>query len=466
MKHKNMGIRYGVGEMGTAVYEFMLAYILYYLTTVQFMDSGQVGIITGIGSLVGGIVCATVGGVIDNVYIRGGSKRGFVIGTYSMVFILLIVIFSPIDLGGYKFIVYLILYALYVATYESFFVSFEALGGVVIQDYEARTRSRMICTVVNYIGVLFADTISIYVKNAMVAAGLSEKISWALTTIILACICFSCVIISWRSTKGAEPELVLEPGEKKKVDVFGIFKEYAKLLKVKPVKQIAGLTFVGGASLLVNTTMILYFGVYVAKVSETVSATLYAIVVVASILSSIFIVPVISNKLGKKFIPAVGDIIFILFALYLLIGGRTTLVEAILLTVIIGVKTGISYSGAMSMAYDINEVVEYKHGEARPSEVMGVYNLSAVVGSAIMSFAMGKYLSWAGFDGSLAVQSDSTIHYIVLLVALVPAVLDAVHILISLSWKITAEKHEALLEAIAARKEGKPYSDEKFKDLL
>ena len=118
------------------------------------------------------------------------------------------------------------------------------------------------------------------------------------------------------------------------------------------------------------------------------------------------------------------------------------------------------------MAYDINEVVEYKHGEARPSEVMGVYNLSAVVGSAIMSFAMGKYLSWAGFDGSLAVQSDSTIHYIVLLVALVPAVLDAVHILISLSWKITAEKHEALLEAIAARKEGKPYSDEKFKDLL
>ncbi len=466
MKHKNMGIRYGVGEIGTAVFEFMLAHILYYLTTVQFMDSGQAGIITGIGSVIGGIVCATVGGIVDNVHIRGGSKRGFMIGTYSLVFILLIIIFSPIDLGGYKFVVYLILYALFIAAYESFFVPFEALGGVVIQDYDERTRSRMICTVVNYIGVLFADTISFYIKNAMVAAGLSEKISWALTTILLACICCSGVIISWRATKGAEPEVVRDSGNKKKTNVLAIFQEYGRLLRVKPVRQIASISFVGGMSTLINTTMLLYFGVYVAKVSETVSATLYAVVVVASILSSITIVPVINKKFGKKFLPVAADAVYIIYAVYVLISGRTTLTEAILMSVAIGIMTGISYSGVISMAYDINEVVEYKHGEAKPSEVMGVYSLISVVGSAIMSFAIGRYLSWAGFDGSLAVQSDRTIYLIVIITTLIPIILDALHIIIVLGWKITNERHDALIEAIAARKEGRPYSDEKFRDLL
>ena len=219
-------------------------------------------------------------------------------------------------------------------------------------------------------------------------------------------------------------------------------------------------------STLINTTMLLYFGVYVAKISETVSATLYAVVVVASILSSITIVPVINKKFGKKFVPVAADAVYIIYAVYVLISGRTTLTEAILMSVAIGIMTGISYSGVISMAYDINEVVEYKHGEAKPSEVMGVYSLFSVVGSAIMSFAIGRYLSWAGFDGSLAVQSDRTIYLIVIITTLIPIILDALHIIIVLGWKITNERHDALIEASAARKEGRPYSDEKFRDLL
>lgn len=460
-KAARAGRLYSFGEIGTGVYEFMLAYVLYYLTTVRFMDAGAVGTIMSVGQVVGAIVCVTVGGLIDSLRIKGGSRRAVMMTMFTIVAVLMALIFSPIDFGKIRFVIYLLLYSIYTAGYESFFVSLESLGGVVVTDYEARTKNRTLCTIVNYIGIFIADTLSIYIKNAFVGAGLSDKMAWAVTVWLIAAVCLICVFISWRGTKGFEPVPEKADGGKRP----NIFKSYGELLKVKYVRKIAGIGFFAGIAASTITSMLLYFARYVANASENVSATLYTIVVVATIICS-FIAPSLGNKIGKKSISIFAYLVFIAISIYLLVSGRATTVEIILLAIGSGIFSGLQYIGVMSMMYDLNELVEYKLGEAKPSAVMGLFNFLAVIGGALCSFITGHVLSATGFDGTLAVQPESAVQGIRLMTTVMPSVLLIVAIIIFATWRMTEAKHDAIVEALAARKEGRAYSEKEFEDLL
>lgn len=379
--------------------------------------------------------------------------------------VLMSFIFVRVDFGAATTAYYAVICILFYIFYYTYLVPYDSLGAELTVDYNARTRIRSLCTVILYISIFVGGTLVMYVQQGFANARIGGNAgSWSLAVLLTCALpMLVCGLIAWRATRGKEP-IAENPGETQKGE--NIFKSYISVLKIKPFIGIAlwSLLYFIGNTVLAGGQI--YLGVYVLGLSQTVSSTYFTIGMIVTIAMA---VPAnwLSNKMGKKNALLAAICVYIVVGLYELIKGPSGYVDGVVMSVGYGITNSIALIASYSMVYDIGELNEFKTGDSKVAACIGVYTFGMGVAQAIGYSLIGFVLQRSGFDASASVQSASVVSAITNIETLLPViflVLSALAIMIF--YKITPKNFAALVEALEAKKEGRDYSTEGFKELL
>lgn len=459
-EQRKKGIQYSVGEIVTLVSELIAAYGLFYMTTVKLVEAETASIVMSVSTVFASLAGLYIGYAADR------SKKGKRVLAFTFLIPALLafaLFFAPFDFGKIN-IAYLTVTILvfYVCIY-CFMTPFDALGGEIVTDYNVRTFMRTLCVAGIYIGVIFADTLSTYIRSGLTSHGVSESMSWFIMALIMVAVSGLAGFFAFNATKGSGGPL---PEAQKEASKANIFKAYFNILKVKPIRVLTIWSILFYTVCMIMSPMLLYYSVYVLGLTQTAASSLYLVSVAATLIFTP-IAPFIAKKAGKKGSLCIGTAVYIAFALYVLLLHPSGIVPGVIFAATYSVVNTISQACSYSMLYDAADVAEYKTGQPEQSTSMGLMKAATAIGTAIGTFAMGHLLGIGGFDGAAMQQSARTIRWITYGATLFPAVMLVISsLLIVFFYKINQKNHEALVRALAAKREHREYSTEEFGNLL
>lgn len=456
---------YGLGSMVRTGENLWGFYLSYFLVTVVGINAAVAGTISGIALLLASVWCIFIGYISDNSKSKNGKRRPIMLVSIFPTAILMSLIFIKVDFGDATISYYAIVCILFYIFYYTFLVPYDSLGAELTIDYNARTKIRSLCTVILYVSVFVGGTLVMYTQTGFANAGVGGEAgcwSWA---VVLTCSLpmLICGLLAWFATKGKEPT-----GENVQNMQNGgnIFKSYLSVLKVKPFLGIAiwSLLYFTGNTIL--SGVLVYFGVYVCGLSEATASTYFTISMVVTIIMAI---PVnwLSGKLGKKNTLIIAMAVYLVCGLFVAIKGPSGYADGAIIAVGYGITNSIALIVSYSMLYDIGELNEFKLGESKVAACVGTYTLGMGLAQAIGYALIGYILAAAGFDATAAVQPQSVITAITLTETIVPVIFLVLSaIVIMILYKITPKNYAALVEALEAKRAGKEYSTDGFKELL
>lgn len=457
---KVKSIQYSVGQITTLVLELMAAYGLFFMTTTKLMDANTSSTIISVATIISAIAGLYIGYVADR---SKKGKRSLAFAFLVPTLIIFCLIFLPVDFGGTGNTVYMaIIMILFYSAYYCFLTPFDALGGDIVSDYNVRTFMRTLCVAGIYVGVIFADTLSTYIRTWLMGAGMSDPTSWFAMAIILAVVSGIAGLLAFKATKG-------HGGPAENIDNLpkqNIVKSYINILKVKPILVIMIWTVIFYTVNMIMSPMILYYGVYVLGLSQAVTSTLY-IVAVAVVLVFTPFAPKIAEKVGKRGAVYVATLVYIAFAVYVLVGNPSGLVAGVLFAGSYSIVNTLAQSVGYSMIYDAAEVGEFKTGESQEASAMGIMKCAMAIGMSLGTLLLGQILVIGKFDGAALVQSEHTVNWIVYGVTIIPmAILIIAALVLMVGYRINEKNHAALVAALEAKRAGKEYTTEGFEELL
>lgn len=466
-KKSNLGVTlgYGLGSMVRVGENLWGFYLSYFLVTVVGLNAAAAGTISGAALLIASIACIFIGYISDNSKSKYGKRRPMMLFSIFPTAILMSLIFIQVDFGGATTAYYSVVCILFYIMYYVFLVPYDSLGAELTVDYNSRTKIRSLCTVILYVSVFIGGTLVMYVQMGLTNSGIGKAASSWSYAVLLTCTIpmLVCGLIAWRATRGKEPsgeEIVTDTPKE------NIFKSYLTVLKVKPFVAIALwslLYFIGNT---IMAGMLVYFGVYVCGLDEATASTAFTISMVVTIVMAL---PAnwISSKFGKKNALLIAMAVFAVVGLIVFIKGPTGYIDVALISIGYGVTNSIALICSYAMVYDIGELNMFKFGEDKTAAAVGTYTLGMGLAQSIGYSLIGYILAWAGFDAMAVEQAESVTRTILVAETLVPIAFMALSALvIALFYKINPRNYAALCEALEAKKEGREYSVEGFKELL
>lgn len=460
-----MTIGYGLGSMVRTGENLWGFYLSYFLVTVAGVNAATAGTISGVALLLASVWCIFIGYISDNSKSKHGKRRPIMLISIFPTAILMSLIFIKIDFGGATTGYYAIVCIFFYIIYYTYLVPYDSLGAELTVDYNARTRIRSLCTVILYVSVFVGGTLVMYVQIGFANAGIGgESGSWTWAVMVSCALpMLICGLIAWRATRGKEPvdaELAEQPkGE-------NIIKSYLSVLKVKPFVGIAiwSLLYFIGNTILAG--MLVYFGVYVLGISEASASTYFTISMAVTIIMAI---PAnwLAGKFGKKNALLMAMGVYAVCGLFVFIKGPAGYADGAILSAGYGITNSIALIVSYSMVYDIGELNAFKFGDSKVAASIGTYTLGMGLAQAVGYSLIGYILAWAGFDAMSLAQAGSVISAITIAETIGPLLFMAASaVCILLFYKITPKNYAALVEALEAKRAGREYSTEGFKELL
>lgn len=458
-QQRKIGIQYSVGQIATLVLELMAAYALFYMTTTKLVAAAPASTIMSVCAIVAAIVGLYIGYVADR------SKKGkrFIAFTFLIpTLIAFVMFFAPFDFGSGNLAYLGVVMIIFYGCYYCFLTPFDALGGEIVTDYNVRTFMRTLCVAGIYVGVIFADTLSTYIRTGLMSGGMSDAMSWFVMAIILAVVSALAGLFAFKATKGhGGPAAVQEDAPK-----TNIIKSYIQVFRIKPICVLTIWTILFYIVCMIMSPMILYYGVYVLGLSQAAASTLYLVAVAVTLAFTPF-APMITQKFGKKAGIYIGFFVYAAFAIYIILAKPTGMVPGAIFAGTYSIVNTISQGVSYSMLYDSAEVAEFKTGESQQATAMGLMKCAMAIGLALGTFLLGQILSIGGFDGAVLEQSAKTVSWITSGVTYIPAIILLLSALVILvGYKVNERNHEALVAAMEAKAEGKEYSTDGFEELL
>jgi len=467
------GAKYGyaVGQIGVSVpYNIVGVYLLFFFTNIAGISPSFAGTIFMIAVLWAAFADPFIGIFSDNLRTKYGRRRPILIAIAVPYAAVTWLLFTNFDFGSdmTKNIYFVVMAILFYTAMTFTEVPFYSLGAEITTDFDDRTRVRVVSSFFVYVAVLIAVNLPNMVTAQVEKAGGTPQQGWSYAALIGGIVAAVALVICWRATRGRE----LVVGEKTEAEVGAemtvdknIFKAFIDELKIKPVKFIvlANLLYLLGFSIFSGVTV--YVLLYLAGADPVTLSIVMSVLPIATILW----LPLI-NKLsvawGKKkaYIVLIGVIAIAMLIFFTL--GIYTPVSIAIFQAIAALGNGAFWTLCFSMAYDTVEVDEWVNNKRREGILVAYMSFAQKIGTALAMWLSGLLLEYIGYDGTAATQTEGALSGLSALYTWIPAIFIVVSIISVIRYPLTKKKHMAITEALALRKEGKPYDTKEFEDLI
>lgn len=433
-------------------------YGLYFFTDVVGFTAAFAGGIISVGTLWDAVTDPIIGSISDNHRGKNGRRRPFIIGIAIPFAFVSILLFTNFGFDEAVSKVYFVIIILCYYTCQTVLdISSSALGSEMTLDYDERSS---LATYKNF----FCMAVVIIVSPTLMLTGFFEKrfagFGWSCTLAVYMIIALVCIFALWKTTEGYERYADAEEG--------GRFtaRDVKELLKNKPARVVMIIFGLGVFENSINLALQVYYYTYYMQMTAGQIASVTTFMGIFSCFAAIG-VDVLCKKLSKKmaWIIAAGlqGISMVVLIALLIQPGQVALVY--LLTLLMGLGVAAVYQIPWSMIPDCVDVNELATGKRTDGIIFGIIAfIQKVCGAAAIALS-GTMLTLIGYNAA-GPQTAETLFSMKLIYGLGCGALLIVTVVVVLFYPLSKERHDRVLEAIAAQKAGGEVDMAEFADLI
>lgn len=457
-------IGYGFGDMSSSMFWKLFSYFLpFFYSNVFGLSLADAGVLMLVTRIWDAVSDPMMGIIADRTKTRWGKYRPYLI-FFALPFALCGVLLFTTPEAGKKVWAY-VTYLLMMTVYTGINVPYGSLLNVMTADSDEKSvlsSYRMFFAYGGSFIALFAweplcnmfDKARVVTEGAGGLASISTSPeAWQKAMIVIAaCCCFLFVLCFLMTKEHVKSESTVSVG-----------KDLSLLLRNKPWWLLIGAAL---ASNLFNTvrgtTTAYFFSDYIVKTVEMapqwaflVSAGIFlSIGEIANMVGVVLAVPM-SKHLGKKStymlsMAALVGLSILFFFLPATTGGYWAMLAFQLL---ISVFTGVISPLVWSMYADVADYSELKDGTASTGLIFSSASMAQKFGGAFGGAAVMWMLAAFGYDTTAgAVQTETAINGLRILMSWIPAAVAALSILVVWFYPLTKQKMAAVQTELAAKR--------------
>lgn len=406
----------------------LIGYLTYYCTDMLGMSATLVGILLLASKLFDGFTDLVVGFIIDKTNTRFGKARPYEI-CIVLVWVFTVMIFSVPDVGESVQAVYVfVMYTLINSVCATFLNGTDA---VYMARAIRKNENQVKVLSVNGMIVMAAAIVFSIIMPQLVAGVGATKEGWTTIALMFAVPLGLIGMLRFVLIKEVVADEKTEQTEEEK---------QSKLSMKESLKAICGnkyIFIIAGALLIVNiinnlgTATTYYFKYIVGDIG------LQSMTAITNLVTPLLLIfyPFMTKKFGNTKLLQGGALLGIIGLAIRTIGGTN------IITIIVGgLFMGI---GVMPISMMINVYLiecmdfgEWKTGMRIEGSLASVTSFASKLGSGLASALTGIVMGLAGYDGSLAVQSDMANFSIVAIYNYLPLILFVVMFVLTMMYNL------------------------------
>lgn len=437
-------LAYGIGGLGEGIgYNFFFGYFLFFLTSIAGIPSAIAGTISMIAVVWDAVSDPLIGFLSDHSKNPKGRRRPFILKGSVLLGVSLILLFTNLNISlGAKVAYYIVANILYWLGLTCSVIPHTSLGAELTDDYNERTTLRAYQTFFMNIGAGVALSGTLMIVAFFKDRFSSDTYAWIAAGAFFGIVAFISYFISYLATKGSEPtgEAVKEAFAGKEKTHF--FKEYASILKNKPLRFVLSADFAVNFVLGISVSLRVFLYSFTFNFSEGLSSTLL-LVYSGVIIVGVWLVDNLSKKIGKKNTMVVGLFTYAAgFFVAFFLPPTPVLIGFGLFLEAIGNCT--FWTLLYSFAYDASVVEQFKHGKGNEGIMVSMIGLIMKAANAIGMWIAGVGLSIIGFKEDALTQAAGTQQGIKIMYCIFSGIILLLGGLVFMKYPLTEDKYEKL----------------------
>lgn len=419
---------YGSGDIaGNVVYAFLSSFVMIYLTNAIGLNPGVVGTLIAVSKLFDGVTDVFFGSMIDKTHSRMGKARPWMFYGYFGCALTLIGIFAvPVSLGqtaqyAWFFICYTLLNAVF---YTANNIAYSALTSLITKNSKERVQMGSYRFMFAFATSLLIQSVTLQFVRMMgggAAGWRTVAIIYAIIGLIVNSISvFSVKELSEKElSEGAETEEQYKEDEK-----YGLIHAFRILIKNKYYLMICG-TYILQQIYSAMINMGVYFMTYVMFNENLYSVFSWA-VNIPLIIALVFTPTLVAKWKGMyKLNVASYTLATIGRALVVVAGYMGSVPLMLAFTALAAIGQGPWQGDMNAVIATCSEYTWLKDGKRVDGTMYSCTSLGVKLGGGIGTAIAGWLLAASGFDGSLAVQAESTVNMLYIMYLWIPFGIDA-----------------------------------------
>lgn len=437
-------VGYGSGDIaGNVVFAFLSSFIMIYLTNTVGLNAGVIGSLIAVSKILDGVSDVFFGSMIDKTHSKMGKARPWMLWAYIGCAITLVAAFAvPTDMGKTsQYIWFFITYTLLNAGfYTANNIAYSTLTALVTKNAKERVQ-------MGSIRFMFAFGTSFLIQTITVGAVAKlggGAAGWRTIAIIYAVIGIISNTVAVLSVKELPPEELAPQDEKKKEEKYSLIeagkmllhnKYYIVILIIDVLRQ----TY----SSIIN--MGIYFMTYVLGKAELLG-TFSGAINLALIIGLAFLPALVAKYKGYYKLNFSGYVISALGRGVVVVAGYIGSVPLMLVGTAIGAIGMSPWQGNLNaLVAECSEHTFLKYGKRIDGTMYSCTSMGLKLGGGLGIAIVGWLLDLGGFDGQLAVQSQSCIDMLHFMYLWLPMIINI--IIVVLLTQLNVEKANEKLRA-------------------
>lgn len=437
-------VGYGSGDIaGNVVFAFLSSFIMIYLTNTVGLNAGVIGSLIAFSKILDGVSDVFFGSMIDKTHSKMGKARPWMLWAYIGCAITLVAAFAvPTDMGKTsQYIWFFITYTLLNAGfYTANNIAYSTLTALVTKNAKERVQMGSIRFMFAFGTSFLIQTITI---GAVAKLG-GGAAGWRTIAIIYAVIGIISNTVAVLSVKELPPEELAPQDEKKKEEKYSLIeagkmllhnKYYIVILIIDVLRQ----TY----SSIIN--MGIYFMTYVLGKAELLG-TFSGAINLALIIGLAFLPALVAKHKGYYKLNFSGYVISALGRGVVVVAGYIGSVPLMLVGTAIGAIGMSPWQGNLNaLVAECSEHTFLKYGKRIDGTMYSCTSMGLKLGGGLGIAIVGWLLDLGGFDGQLAVQSQSCINMLHFMYLWLPMIINI--IIVVLLIQLNVEKANEKLRA-------------------
>lgn len=436
---------YGSASAADAIcYSFTGTFCMFFLTTVAGIDPAPAGTIVAIGTIWNAVITPIVGNIADRYHQKHGNRGGMIIRFAISLMVFVFLFFFNVGFSGIARIIYCgVMIVCFWTSFTGFFIPYSALGVDYTSNYEDRTTLRLFASLFNSLGTIVGVVLPTTAIKLMEESGLSSGNAWSVYAAFVGIISALSIAITVYGGKNKDvpPQ---NPKAQEDFSIRGIFKEYAEIAMLKPMKYLIILSFAAliGQTLLASNLMY-YFTYSLEMTPEGIS--LCQLVKTLFGIASLPLVAKLAVRYDKRqtlcLLFGTGCVMLLMIR-FLPMGIFVLLALVIVST---GFCMGTYWQLVPSIYYDVCEYDRIVLKEERAAAIVSFQGFVEALAQGIGSQLLGIILHFAGFNGDLAEQSGTALTWIDNCMTLIPIVFFIIALIAIIKYPITRKYYYEML---------------------
>ncbi|OJV63044.1 MAG: hypothetical protein BGO41_10080 [Clostridiales bacterium 38-18] len=425
---------FGFGNIGFGLTtQIISAYLVFYATVILKMSGASIGILVSIGIIWDALSDPIMGYLSDMTRSSRFGRRHLylLIGGVGTVIVNLLLWFIPADLGQLTKWLLMIVFVLFVKTFLTIYITpYTALAAEISDDYTDRTRIQAVKTTFFLLGLFFATALGMFLffrSTPEYPVGQLNPNGYHNMAIFASVVMAASMLSAYFSTSRLIPQLNARIMRTEGGNISQFFKEiYYAFKNVDFRAVVLGYLFTNIASALIST-LGLHVYTYTFGLNNNGIAIIVGTQLAMSILSQPFWIKY-TDRTEKKEGVKLGLLMALLACVYFIACSifKDALYGNVFYLIPFGILGGFGTGGLFTlpqaMVADTVDSQALATGARQEGVFYGTLTLCYKLSQSVAIFLLGLALDLLKFDSARAVQLDSTVTGLSLLLAVGSAV--------------------------------------------